>query len=157
MLVDLGNGLLVNDDDGEVIEAPEGTGDMAGLLATRAYHAGQQAKRWGAIEGAAKSALLRLQEGKTARYGDIVAQRRQASRPVFDRDRFAEWLSEAELTAAEWEALAFAAKSFEPKALSGHPDLAFRVGDCTDRVPTREFIVLDVVAEVAPGTEAAGV
>lgn len=156
-LIDIGDGILVNDEDGEVIEAPEGTGDMAALMVSRAYHAGQQAKRWAAIEGAAKAVILRLQAEKTARYGNIVAQRRQSNRPVFDSGRFRHWAKRQELFVTDYEALAFAAKGFNTKALAAdHSYLVKGIEECTDKVPTREFVVLDVVAEIAPGTQAAG-
>lgn len=150
-LVDMGAGIVVDDETGEVIEAPEGTGDRLRLVAFRTEWAMRQAKSWEAVVAAGKAAIMAAQTEKVARYNHIICSRRQSMRSQFERQRFAEWLTDEELSRDDALALAYAAKDFNPKDLGNHPHLAEAVAAHIVKVPTREFLVLDIVREEAPG------
>ena len=145
-LIDLGEGIIVDDSSGEIIEAPDGADNLA-LVVHRVDYAQRQVKAWEQKVAAGKAAILRGQPEMKARYGHFVATRRQSSRNVFDAERFRDWATGTEFTVREVSALLNCVTGADAKLLNG--DLAAAVAGFTAKVPTKEFVLVEMVAEEA--------
>lgn len=70
-LIDLGDGLVVDDESGEVVSLPAGT-EKLGFVARKRHEAHDQEKAWGRTRLILDQVLLREQEVPTATYDSVV-------------------------------------------------------------------------------------
>ncbi len=119
------DGLIVDEDTGEIIDVPEGQNALD-MVAHRLADAKDQAKEWAHIVQIYSAVVLREQADKKAIYGDTVLNQVYGSAESFDRS---EWMLDSlglELIRDEWRALAQAATGFDRDALKAADKLLGR-------------------------------
>ncbi len=152
-LIDLGDGLLIDESTGEIVDLPPGT-DAALAISRRVLAAQDQEKAWAAVKGAGKAALERLlpRDQRRMQCGEESVVRWVNGRLTEqqDIDGMKLELASAELTIAERDALVLAAKGFD---LADLPDELREV--LAPFVSTKEgkgFVIVEKVRKLAPGT-----
>lgn len=141
------DGLILDDETGEIVEAAEGQDSLA-IVARRRHEAHTQAEQWKRVQAIYDAVLLRQQEERTATYGDVLIRIAGSSYSKFDAPAFREEIAQTELTPAEWEAIALAASNFDPEAL---PPIARTIyGQYNQRLSKRPWIMSQAVLRRAP-------
>ena len=144
--VALEQGLIVDDDSGEIIDSA-GIDDPLKFSAERRHAAKEQVDEWTALLRNYDRVLLASLEGKVA-YGDIVVSVRSGSYTTFHPEHFAAEVEALELTQDELRAAIGAAKGFESGLL---PDVLQRALDlATERRQKRPWIESSIARKVAP-------
>ncbi len=148
-LIDL-DGLIVDSETGEVIEAPAGA-DVIAMAAHRFREAKEQAKEWTARAGLFQQVLLRGQETRRAVYGDTVITTRYDNYTAFNADAWREFAEDAELLLAEWRALAMSSRGFDLKQLEDAVgELLPAIARFYETKPKSPFVMASIVTKHAP-------
>lgn len=143
-------GILIDDETGEVMGDMPGF-DRAAWAATRLQEYKAQIKSYEQAAAIAEQVLLRYQGTKTADYGNLRASVRQNARNTQDVGAIRDWIHDTELTRADLEALAIAAKGWDVAKLP--EPLADLIDEHTAKGMTRAFVVLETVRRPAPKVE----
>lgn len=154
MIIDIGDGMFVDEATGEIQDLPAGT-DAALAISRRVLFAQDQEKAWAAVKAAGKAALERLLPADQKRMecgGESVVRwvngRLTESQ---DTDAMKLELATAEITDAERNALVLAAKGFD---LSGLPDsLRNMLAPFVITKAGKGYLMVERTRKLAPGTE----
>lgn len=107
-LVDI-DGVIIDDDTGEIVEKPEGfKQELLAWLQIQHRNASEQDKGWSMEKGALNRALLRhMGEVRRIQNGDLVSSvRGGGATRTFLRDKWREDMEAVELTLADWRDIA---------------------------------------------------
>ena len=154
-IIDMGEGVLIDDSTGEIIEGVVPGADPLFWAAIKLTDALEQEKAWGIQASALKAILLKGQAEKRAEYGDrlITITQRMNHRENIDAERA--YLRAKEdrggLPLERLTELVFAAKGFERAALTA--EMAGELESFIEDAPTKPFVLASVVRKLAPGTD----
>jgi len=136
-LQDLGGGLVVDDDTGEVIEIPEGV-DALTLLAHGRHDAKGQEDAWKQRRQAYDAALLAKMTEKRANFTGVVVSVMGRTYTKTDVDAFADSLAAAAIEWPDLMAVIAAAQGFKRDLL---PESVWEIYDKhTEHLPTKAWI-----------------
>ena len=146
------NGLVVDDQDGEIYALPEevGMGDLARWIAYRLNESKQQSKLYEQEVAVLTATLLRLHgEAKKVVYDELSANTIQSSYSVQDTSAFVEDVKSLEPSREMLMALLEAAKGFDPVALAHFPELQAALAQYTEKRLKRPYIDIKPVKHPA--------
>ena len=144
------DGLLIDDESGEIIGDVPG-GDKAAFVASQFAYCKAQIKAYEQAVAIYQQALFKYQEGKTATYGDFRVSLRQSRRGKFDVDEFRKFAAVAEFTHNDLRQALIAARTFDLKALP--EEIRTVVERLTTEELTRPFAIVETVRRPAPVIE----
>jgi hypothetical protein len=147
------DGFVIDDETGEIEEAPPGASDLVGLLASRVDGATRQRKEWEAAERGYKRALMAKMEDTRLAFEErgLTASKRQGSRKVQDLEKIRNYLADVlgDMTQEELLDVLGAVKAWDPDAISN--DIIRRtIERHIEKVPTAEYVIVSVMKTVAP-------
>lgn len=143
------NGLVIDDEDGEIFDAPDG---MDGLLyaAVQLAEAKAQIKAWEQVSAVLQQVFLRDDVPAKGVYGDVVVSVRQGSHPEIDLPTLHEWMADTDLAPVDWFSLAFAATRFDLALLSDAEHLTDAIRRNTHKELHKRAVYVDRVRKTAP-------
>lgn len=144
MLVEMGEGLWVEDSTGEIEEIGEDT-DRCMLLALALDEAQIQIRAWERQAAVAKAGLLRYQEERRAEYAGVVVRVQQNQRKDVEAPALANWLLEHSTPEAMADVIAASRVPVTVVPLEANHVVRHSV--------TRPFIVCERARRRAPGAE----
>lgn len=106
------DGLVVDEETGEIVEAPVG-GDALTMVAVRRHYAHEQEKTWERARQGFDRVLLARQDTPKATYADVMVAVRGRTYSDTDVEAFADMVIETPLEPSEMAQLIAAAKGFK--------------------------------------------
>jgi hypothetical protein len=158
------DGLVIDEETGEIEDAPEGISDMTAFLASKVEGATQQRKEWEATERGYKRALLLRMDEPRLSFPErgLTASKRRGGKIVQKLGPIREAVLGMRLRRAELEDLLGAVARWTPTDLKT-PRLQKALAPHIEKVPTAEYVIVDAIkvkaptrSEVDPHEEAAG-
>jgi hypothetical protein len=151
ILIELDDGLLVDEETGEIVEAPRGT-DALKLVALRRAEAKAQEEAWYQRRKHLDAVLLRNQEERLARYDAVTVALRQRQVETFQAERFVDLVHDVPLEHDDIMVLLGAAKGFKKEMLGDEPRLAALVAAATESRASRPWVETTITLRDVPET-----
>ena len=142
------DGIVVDEETGEVIEGHPGEAFLLTWAAHQLAGAAEQRKAWAQQEGALKALLMRQMPGHKLAAGDVVVSRVSGSeRKTFNRTAWREFMAEEELTLAEWREIALNAERIDTCPPTMTPAVFDRL--CFERKRSADYVTVAPVRKLA--------